>query len=102
MDLPWWASEGVSEFENPGKPWNGVTLTGNWTEHSEEMFSTVKSIHYPTRAHVFYVVDMLEDGGTWKELTGIYYTEELADNNAKRHAYEKRVPHRVRLVVSYE
>lgn len=94
-DIPWWVQESVEYygFSNRVLPWE---------KHSEEMYSLVSGIHYPPRAHVFYVVDALQDDGSWKELKGEHYVKALAENAARRRAYNDRIPHRVRIVVSYE
>lgn len=94
-DIPWWVEESYETFLDTS------ARSDEWIQDGPETFSKIRSIHYPPRVHVLFVVDALKDDG-WVELPGTHYSEEIADNAARKRAYSDAIPHRVRIVVAHE
>lgn len=98
QDRPWWVEESYDTFLNPTRPSDEWKRIEEW---NDEAYSRIISIHYPPSVHVFYIVDALRETG-WEELKGIHYSQALADNAARKRSYSDGIPHRVRIVTSYE
>lgn len=92
--VPQWVEQAVGDFFH-----TAVRDDEDWEELKEGRWANIVSIHYPPAAMVYYIVERLEDDGEWYELSGTFYTEELAESNAKKHAYNDAKPCRVRMVV---
>lgn len=100
-DIPWWVDESEETFLNP----TDADVPHGWwkVDDSIELYTHAVTIHYPPRVHVFYVLDKLDtDSGEWKEINGFHHSKELADNSARKRAYDDKTPYRVRIVVSHE
>jgi hypothetical protein len=69
-----------------------------WLQDDPLRWSKVVEIHYPPLYMIYYVVDKLAEDG-WVELSGTHFSLELANNAARKRAYNDNIPHRVRLVV---
>jgi hypothetical protein len=94
MTIPYWVPEAANEFLDTER-----FIDDGWVQIDPKRYSKVVAIHYAPVAMVYYVVDRLVEGGEWKQLDGTHFSQELADNAARKRAYNDDVPHRVRMVV---